>query len=96
MVDKYNAYMGWVDKGDQLMSYYGFSHRTVKQWRHASFQIQKPEPGYDPLYKLQPFVDPLRANFKAASTLGQELSMDEGMIGVNCRLCSGTCQESGA
>ena len=30
MVEKYNTYMGGVDKGDQLMSYYGFSHRTVK------------------------------------------------------------------
>ena len=27
---KYNTYMGNVDKGDQLMSYYGFDHRTVK------------------------------------------------------------------
>jgi len=26
MVDRYNTYMGGVDKGDQLMSYYGFSH----------------------------------------------------------------------
>ena len=39
MVEKYNMYMGGVDKGDQLMSYYGFSHRTVKWWRHAFFHL---------------------------------------------------------
>jgi len=31
--------MGGVDKGDQLMSYYGFSHRTVKWWRRAFFHL---------------------------------------------------------
>ena len=35
MVEKYNMYMGGMDKGDQLISYYGFSHRTVKWWIHA-------------------------------------------------------------
>lgn len=35
MVEKYNKYMGSVDKEDQLMSYYGFSHHTVKWWRRA-------------------------------------------------------------
>ena len=38
MVEKY-MYMGGVDKGDQLMSYYGFSHRTVKWWRRALFHL---------------------------------------------------------
>ena len=38
MVEKY-MYMGGVDKGDQLMSYYGFSHRTVKWWRRAFFHL---------------------------------------------------------
>ncbi len=28
-----------VDKGDQLMSYYGFSHRTVKWGRRALFHL---------------------------------------------------------
>ena len=28
---------GGVDKADQLLSYYGFSHRPVKWWRHAFF-----------------------------------------------------------
>lgn len=32
--------------------------------------ILKGEPGYDPPYKLQPFVDPLIANFASAFTLG--------------------------
>ena len=38
MVEKY-MYMGGVDKGDQLMSYYGFSHCTVKWWRRAFFHL---------------------------------------------------------
>jgi len=38
MVDRYNTYMGGVEKGDQLMSY-GFSHRTVKWWRRAFFHL---------------------------------------------------------
>jgi len=33
MVDEYNQYMGGVDKSDQLLSYYGFPHRTIKWWR---------------------------------------------------------------
>ena len=35
IVEKYNTYMGGVDKGDQLMSYYGVGHRTVKWCRRA-------------------------------------------------------------
>ena len=29
-VTEYNKYMGGVDRGDQLLSYYGFPHRTIK------------------------------------------------------------------
>ena len=32
---EYNKYMGGVHQADQLMSYYGFGHRTVKWWRRA-------------------------------------------------------------
>ena len=32
-------YMGGVDKSDQLLSYYGFSHRTVKWWRRGFFHL---------------------------------------------------------
>ena len=39
MVEQYNKYMGGVDKSDQLLSYYGFSHRTVKWWRRAFFHL---------------------------------------------------------
>ena len=31
--------MGGVDKSDQLLPYYGFSHRTVKWWRRALFHL---------------------------------------------------------
>ena len=43
--------------------------------------IPKGEPGYKPLCKLRPIVDPLIANFKAAFNLGREITVDEGMIG---------------
>ena len=36
-ITEYNKYMGGVDKGDQLLSYYGFPHRTVKWWKRAFF-----------------------------------------------------------
>ena len=31
--------MGGVDKADQLLSYYPFSHRTVKWWKRAFFHL---------------------------------------------------------
>ena len=39
VVEQYNSYMGGVDRSDQLLSYYGFSHRTVKWWRRAMFHL---------------------------------------------------------
>ena len=36
-IAEYNKYMGGVDHADQLLSYYGFGHRTVKWWRRAFF-----------------------------------------------------------
>ena len=38
-IDEYNKYMGGVDKGDQLLSYYGLTHRMVKWWRRAFFHL---------------------------------------------------------
>ena len=34
---EYNKYMGGVDLGDQLLTYYGYPHRTVKWWKRAFF-----------------------------------------------------------
>ena len=48
--------------------------------------IPKGQPGYDPLYKLRPLVDPLIANFKAAFNSGREVAVDEGMIGFKGQL----------
>ena len=48
--------------------------------------IPKGQPGHDPLFKLRPFFDLLIANFQAAYSLGQEISMDESMIGFKGRL----------
>ena len=34
-ITEYNKYMGEVDRGDQLLSYYGFPHCTIKWWKRA-------------------------------------------------------------
>ena len=36
-ITEYNKYMGGVDRADQLLSYYGYSHRTIKWWKRAFF-----------------------------------------------------------
>ena len=36
-ITEYNRYMGGVDRADQLLSYYGYSHRTIKWWKRAFF-----------------------------------------------------------
>lgn len=36
-VVEYNKFMGGVDRGDQLLTYYGYPHRTHKWWRRAFF-----------------------------------------------------------
>ncbi len=48
--------------------------------------VPKGQPGYDPLYKLRPFMDPHIANFQAAFALGCKLSVDEAMIGFKGHL----------
>ena len=39
MIQEYNKHMGGVDKSDKLLSYYGFSHRTVKWCRCVFFHL---------------------------------------------------------
>ena len=39
MIEEYNSYMGGVDKSDQLLSYYGFDHRSVKWWKRVAFHL---------------------------------------------------------
>ena len=39
MIEQYNTYMGGVDKADQLLSYYGFNHRTIKWWKRTFFHL---------------------------------------------------------
>ena len=41
VIADYNTYMGGVDKSDQLLSYYPFTHRTVKWWKRAFFTYWK-------------------------------------------------------
>ena len=38
-VAEYNKYMKGVNQADQLLSYYGFSHRKVKWWHRAFFYL---------------------------------------------------------
>ncbi len=38
-IDQYNQFMGGVDKSDQLLSYYGFHHKTIKWSTRASFHL---------------------------------------------------------
>ena len=35
MIVDYNTFMGGVDKADQLVTYYGFSHHSKKWWKRA-------------------------------------------------------------
>ena len=39
MIDDYNLHMGGVDKSDQLVLYYGYSHRSQKWWKRVSFRL---------------------------------------------------------
>ena len=36
---EYNCHMGGVDLSDQMISYYSFSHRSVKWWKHVFFHL---------------------------------------------------------
>ena len=44
------------------------------------------QPGYDPLFKIRPFMAPLQQNFKNCYNLHREVSVDESMIGFKGRL----------
>ena len=39
VIEEYNTYMGGVDKGDQLVTYYGFSHRTTKWYKRVFLHL---------------------------------------------------------
>ena len=38
-IDEYNHYMGGVDKSDQMLSYYGFNHKTLKWTNRVAFHL---------------------------------------------------------
>ena len=48
--------------------------------------IRKGEPGYDAIFKLRPFLEPLLRNFREMYRPAKELSIDESMIGFKGRL----------
>ena len=39
IIAEYNLFMGGVDKADQLVTYYGFSHYSKKWWKRAFFHL---------------------------------------------------------
>ena len=38
-IDQYNAYMGGVDKSDQLVTYYGYNNFSRKWWKRVYFHL---------------------------------------------------------
>ena len=48
--------------------------------------IPRGEEGYDPLYKVRPIIDILSERFESLYKPNGELSIDESMIGTNCRV----------
>ena len=52
----------------------------------SSDQTNKDEDGYDPLYKIQPLLDHLSADFLLYYQPSQCMSVDEMMIGTRCRI----------
>jgi hypothetical protein len=38
-IQNYNDHMAGVDKGDQMMSYYAFEHKTMKWWEKLFFHF---------------------------------------------------------
>ena len=51
-----------------------------------SLYRRRGEPGYDPLFKLRPFIQALFDNFQSCYVLSRELSIDETMISFDGRL----------
>ena len=47
---------------------------------------RKGEPGYDPLFKIRPFLVPLLSNFQFAYNPGRELAVDESMVSFKGRI----------
>ena len=39
VIEKYNTYMGGVDKADQLVTYYGYPHFSKKWWKRVFFHL---------------------------------------------------------
>ena len=51
-----------------------------------SLQKKKGEDGFDPLFKIRPMIDHLSAVFPRYYQLGQQLLIDEMMIGTRCHV----------
>ena len=49
-------------------------------------QKQKGEIGYDPLYKIRPFLTMVISNFQSSFIPGRELSIDEAVVSYKGRI----------
>ena len=62
---------------------------TIMKFLHLNNNenyISKGKPGYDPLYKLRPFLEKLLNNFQSNFNLGMDISVDEQMVSYKGRL----------
>ena len=75
MIAQYNAYMGGVDKADQLLVYYGYSHFSKKWWKRVFFHLL--DVTLVNAYLLYCFVTPLRQRMPH---LEFRLSVASGLI----------------
>ena len=39
MIEKYNAYMGGVDKSDKLLSYHNVQRKTLRYWKTLFYHM---------------------------------------------------------
>ena len=70
-----------IVKRDCFTLFMHFLHLNV-----SSLCVKKGEPGYDHLYKLRPFIEPLIAHFQQHYIFSKEVCIDESMIGFKGRL----------
>ena len=64
-------------------------YMKINQYLHAadsSQQIAAGNDGYDPLFKVRPILDTVRATCKDRNKPSAEISIDEAMVGFNGRL----------
>ena len=87
VVEQYNEFMGGVDTGDQLLSYYGFSHHTLKWWRRAFFHLIEVVIVNAYIVYLTTPCEGQRLTHKFRIQLAKELLMDTVTVDVELHSC---------